>query len=232
MSRRWAGSGAGWPVSQSPRRMSSTASPARLRAQRWPAWPRSALRFCTCRLRTRAAGPLGARRRLSPTATWPAWTVPATMVPAPARVNTRSTARRKSPSAARAGRLRAASTRWLRRASTPAPVRADTGKIGAPARQPPASRAWICALTSARRSGLARSALVRATAPRRMPSRLRICRCSRVCGIGPSSAATMSSAKSMPLAPASMVGTNFSWPGTSTKPITRAGEASPPGSGR
>jgi hypothetical protein len=66
MSRRWAGSGAGWPVSQSPRRMSSTASPARLRAQRWPAWPRSALRFCTCRLRTRAPGPQGRGGRCRP----------------------------------------------------------------------------------------------------------------------------------------------------------------------
>ena len=55
-----------------------------------------------------------------------------------------------------------------------------------------------------------------------MPSRSRIARCSRVCGMTPSSAATTRSAKSMPVAPASMLLTNRSWPGTSTKPRTRA----------
>jgi hypothetical protein len=45
-------------------------------------------------------------------------------------------------------------------------------------------------------------------------------RCSRVCGITPSSAATTSRAWSTPTAPAAMVWTNFSWPGTSMKPST------------
>ena len=41
-------------------------------------------------------------------------------------------------------------------------------------------------------------------------------RCSRVCGITPSSAAMTSSARSMPPTPASMFLTKRSWPGTST----------------
>ncbi len=51
--------------------------------------------------------------------------------------------------------------------------------------------------------------------PRRAsrPSRSRMARCSRVCGITPSSAATTSSARSMPCAPASMLRTKRSWPG-------------------
>ena len=48
-----------------------------------------------------------------------------------------------------------------------------------------------------------------------------IARCSRVCGMTPSSAATTSSTTSMPVAPATIWRTNFSWPGTSTTPIVR-----------
>ena len=55
-----------------------------------------------------------------------------------------------------------------------------------------------------------------------MPSRSTIARCSRVCGITPSSAATTRRTKSIPVAPASMLCTNFSWPGTSTNPSTDA----------
>ena len=44
-------------------------------------------------------------------------------------------------------------------------------------------------------------------------------RCSRVCGMTPSSAAMTRTTKSMPVAPASMLCTRPSWPGTSTKPM-------------
>ena len=47
-------------------------------------------------------------------------------------------------------------------------------------------------------------------------------RCSSVCGMIPSSAAITSSARSMPDAPATMVRTKSSWPGTSTTPATSA----------
>ena len=49
-----------------------------------------------------------------------------------------------------------------------------------------------------------------------MPRRRRISRCSRVWGITESSAATTSRARSRPVAPASMLRMNRSWPGTST----------------
>ena len=108
----------------------------------------------------------------------------------------------------------------------PSPVSDDSARIGAPAKPLWASRARTSAWASASRSGVTRSHLVSATTPRVSPSRSRMARCSRVCGIGPSSAATTSITWSMPVAPASMLRTSFSWPGTSTKPST-----SPSGSG-
>ncbi len=54
--------------------------------------------------------------------------------------------------------------------------------------------------------------------PRRMASRRQMSKCSRVCGLMPSSAAITSSTRSMPPTPASMLRTKRSWPGTSTKP--------------
>ncbi|MDH1314022.1 hypothetical protein N5C36_07965 [Shewanella xiamenensis] len=45
----------------------------------------------------------------------------------------------------------------------------------------------------------------------------RICRCSRVCGITPSSQANTSNAWRTWLTPTSMLLMNFSWPGTSIK---------------
>ena len=44
--------------------------------------------------------------------------------------------------------------------------------------------------------------------------------CSRVCGITPSSAATTRMHPSIPVAPATIVLTKFSWPGTSTMPTS------------
>ena len=60
-----------------------------------------------------------------------------------------------------------------------------------------------------------------------MCSSEQIARCSRVCGITPSSAAITSMARSMPPTPASMFLTKRSWPGTSTISIV-----SPSGSSR
>jgi hypothetical protein len=94
------------------------------------------------------------------------------------------------------------------------------GKIGAPASGVGASSAAMSARTWARRSAGTRSALLRATLAWRTPSSSTMSRCSRVCGITPSSAATTSSAWSMPTAPAAMVWTKRSWPGTSMKPST------------
>ena len=202
--------------------------PARFNAQRCPAKPWSLAWFCAWMLRTRTAWPLAECTRLSPTLTWPPNTVPVTTVPWPGRVKTRSTASRNRPPCARAGWLCATSCRCVRSAATPASSGcvATVANTGAPASTVGASSAAMSARTCARRSGAARSLLVSATLPWRTPSSSTMSRCSRVCGITPSSAATTSRAWSMPTAPAAMVWTNFSWPGTSMMPST-----SPPGSG-
>ena len=77
------------------------------------------------------------------------------------------------------------------------------------------ARATSSAVT-ATRSGATRSIFVTATTPRAIPSSRTISKCSRVCGITDSSAATTSSTASIPPAPASMLRTNRSCPGTST----------------
>jgi len=193
-------------------------SPVSASAQRSPAWPDSAGRSCTCRLRTRALNPGGETRGVSPRLTFPAWAVPVTTVPTPGSVKARSMASRKRPAAERARWAAAAASICARSAGTPSPLTADSGKIGAFASAVPASSSAISRLVSPIRAASTISHLVSATAPWVRPSRSISSRCSRVCGIGPSSAATTSSTKSMPVAPASMLWISFSWPGTSMKP--------------
>ncbi len=65
-------------------------------------------------------------------------------------------------------------------------------------------------------SSSTRSRLVSATTPSRMPSSCTIAACSRVCGMTPSSAATTSRKRSIPVAPATIARMKRSWPGTST----------------
>ena len=206
---------------QSPRAIASRPVPARLSAQRCPARASSLGRFWAWMERTRTGVPAGASTRWarsSPASVRPANTVPVTIVPWPGRVKTRSTARRNRPSALRAAAACARSSRCRRRASTPgSPSRVvSVANIGAPASGPPCSSVVTSARTASSRAASTRSALVMATAPWSTPSRPRIARCSRVCGITPSSAATTSRPKSMPQAPAAMVCTSFSCPGTST----------------
>ena len=55
-----------------------------------------------------------------------------------------------------------------------------------------------------------------ATTPVDTPSARSTAACSRVCGITPSSAATTIRNRSIPVAPATIVRTKRSWPGTST----------------
>ena len=218
---------------QSPRRMASRSMPARLSAQRWPALAVGLSRFWAWMLRRRTAPPVAEWRSVSPTRAWPAKTVPVTTVPWPGRVNTRSTARRNRPWCWRGAACCAVATRWARSAAVPGSSAwvAAVAKTGAPASGVGASRACTSSRTWAMRSGVARSALVRATVPCRTPSSSTMARCSRVWGITPSSAATTSSAWSMPTAPAAMVCTNFSWPGTSMMPRMSPGRPSTPGSG-
>ena len=184
-------------------------------ATRCPATASAAGLFWACSPRTRNSRPEGDSISRSSTAMRPATSVPVTTSPAPERVKTRSTARRGDPRAGRCAPAEACSA--ARRSSIPSPVTAETGIIGAAANGVPASNARTAAETSGTRSP-ARSALVSATTPWSIPSSDRICQCSRVCGLMPSGSATTSSAVSMPLAPASIVWTNRSCPGTSIKP--------------
>ena len=87
-------------------------------------------------------------------------------------------------------------------------MRADTATISAPGSSSAAS--------AAARAGSVRSAFVTATTPTSTPSADSTVACSRVCGITPSSAATVIRYRSIPVAPATIVRTNRACPGTST----------------
>ena len=148
---------------------------------------------------------------------------PATTVPYPRAENARSTGSRKMPSSGLG--CRESSRRVNVCIELVEPFAGDArdgadGRVGQeralqkrPAFPPGPSRG-VPAST--------RSIFVSATKPWRTPSKVRISRCSRVCGITPSSAATTSITASMPQAPATIVLMKFSCPGTSTIPISRS----------
>ena len=211
-------------TSQSPRRGSAPSGndPAMLTAQRSPAAAVSIVRFCACNPRTRSAMPPGLSTSRSPIATAPAVTVPVTTRPIPGRLKARSIGIRNKPAGGPALRTalaaRAFSCRCRIRAAMPSPVRLDTGKIGRPAYPAAASNSSTSPTTAATRSGSTRSILVTTPVISATPIRSRMSRCSMVCGRGPSSAATTSNTRSIDSTPASMLGRNRSWPGTSTKP--------------
>ena len=85
-------------------------------------------------------------------------------------------------------------------------------------RKDPRKKSSISSRTTSSVSASTRSDFVRTTIPRGIASSRQISKCSRVCGLLPSSAAITSSTISMPPTPASMLRTNRSCPGTSTKP--------------
>ena len=97
----------------------------------------------------------------------------------------------------------AAASSAARSSASPEPVRAETGTTAAPPK-------------SGSSGGSATSVFVTATTPSPTPSACSTAQCSRVCGITPSSAATTSRNRSIPVAPATIVRTKRSWPGTST----------------
>ena len=211
--------------------LTEPASPESSRAARFPASSRSAPTPWRWSSRTRTVPGPGYSASTSPGDTCPADTVPAATVPRPGREKRRSTSSRKGRSTLRLRGGRAAMAR--RRASSPSPVLAETGRMGAPSRKVPAVRAAQSAFTRARRPSSARSALVMATMPRSMPSRAHRARCSLVWGMIPSPASTVRSTPSAPAAPASMPRMNLSWPGTSTRsasPPSGRGRTAKPGS--
>ena len=205
----------------SPRGIASllTPSPARLRAQRSPAFPISAgavlgvdrthTRFATGRThRSRVADGDATRQH-------GAGHDRAGAGQREASVHREAEATRGTPCD---GECRGPSNKMPRSVDAFAGDGRDRDYLGfGKARRLQARRDFVASLASGAPAST-RSDLVSATQPRSMPSRSTIARCSRVCGITPSSAATTSNTKSMPLAPASMLCTKRSWPGTSTKP--------------
>ena len=141
-----------------------------------------------------------------------------TTAPKPLTEKIRSTGKRKGPKASVKSEEATSRSISFLTASRPAPVTAETGTSGASARKVPVKYCRTSSVTSSSHSGSTRSILVRTISPRSTPSSRQISKCSRVWGMMPSSAAMTKATRSMPAAPATMLRTNFSWPGTSTIP--------------
>ena len=159
----------------------------------------------------------------------PATSVPVTTVPNPFMLNTRSMGRRGRALESLAGISAAAATRACFKRSNPAPDTELTGIMGAlrAERNDPRRNSSTSNFTTSSVSRSTRSDFVSTAMPRRTASSRQMSKCSLVCGLIPSSAATTSSTKSIPPTPASMLRTKRSWPGTSTKP-RRIGSPSGP----
>ena len=183
-----------------------------------PASPTVCPWFCSSRTRTRR--PSGYASRTSPVRTRPSTRLPVTTVPWPRTVNTRSTGSRhascdrSSPPAETSRAMSSLS------APTPSPVTAETHATGAPSRKVPRTWSATSSRATSSHSPSTRSHLVSTTIPRRTPRSPRMSRCSCVWGMKPSSAATTSRTRSIPVAPASMFLMSLSCPGTSTTPAT------------
>ena len=212
----------------SPRASSLLSTPTSANAVRRPGTARSAAWPCTSIERTRTSRSSGSRRTASPTATVPVQVDPVTTVPAPATAKTRSIGNRNRSSAGRSTRSFATRRSADRSSSSPSPVSADVAIDGSHGTRLRFSRSLTSDRTRSSHSGSTKSCLVMTGMPRPTPSSSMMARCSSVCGMSPSSAATTSRATSMPVAPASMLRTNPSCPGTST---TLAWTWSPRGSG-
>ena len=200
---------------RSPRDTSSTSTPLILIAARAPTRATSTSRPCVCTPRTRTLLPDGNNDNSSRTRTSPEITVPVTTVPNPCTEKVRSTGKRKIPWSGRTSTLATSASTAARNASIPSPVIDDTGTIGASSKNVSANTSRNSSSTSSSHSSSTRSTLVNTTIPRGTPKRFKIPRCSRVCGITPSSAATTKSARSTVHTPVTIFLTNRSCPGTS-----------------
>ena len=193
-----------------PRPTAPLSSPGKASAVRLPG---SAVRLCspcTSMLLTRDVSPPGSTRTTSPTATEPLHVDPVTTVPAPETLKTRSTGSRNRSREERTTAFLAASTSASVNRSNPCSVTAEHTTGGCQAMEERATRSSTSERTSSSHSGSTRSLLVIATAPDLTPRNSTIAKCSSVCGITPSSAATTRRAISTPVAPATMLRTKSS----------------------
>ena len=205
----------------SPRTRSFLSTPIRLAATRLPGPTFSTFSLWRCNPRTRTKRPPGTTCISSPTPIEPSTSVPVTTVPKPLIVNTRSTGSRGRPESGRSGELARSWSRAATSSGSPVPVTAETASTGEPSSDVPLTAAVTSSFTRLSHSPPTRSALVSTTRPRRTSSRSTMSRCSRVCGMTPSSDAITSRTASSPCAPASMLRMKRAWPGTSTIPISR-----------
>ena len=144
----------------------------------------------------------------------PAGSVPVTTVPLPRMLNDRSTHSRTGAAASGTGSEATSPPSAARSSGSPAPVTALTATAST---EPRLDRARCSSACRVAGPGSARSQRVTASRPCRMPIASMAARCSADCGIQPPSAATTTSTAGTAPTPASMFGTNRSWPGTSTK---------------
>jgi hypothetical protein len=143
----------------------------------------------------------------------PAGSVPVTTVPLPRILNDRSTHSRTGAAGSGTGSEATRRASAARSSGSPAPVTALTATAST---EPRLDRARCSAACRVAGPGSARSQRVTASRPCRMPIASMAARCSADCGIQPPSAATTTSTAGTAPTPASMFGTNRSWPGTST----------------
>jgi len=198
--------------------MSSRSIPAMPTAVRAPGTLRSRSLPWFWMVRTLPTRPEGRTRTVSPRARLPDHVVPVTTVPTPATESARSIGRRNKSSSGRDGRRSASCLIPSRNSGMPSPRVAETSIGDEKGTGPSESHSLTSSATISAHSRSTVSTLVITGMPAGIPSCCTTARCSLVWGMMPSSAATTSRTRSIPAAPATMVRTRSSWPGTSTTP--------------
>ena len=140
----------------------------------------------------------------SPTCKLPLINVPVTTVPNPETVNTLSIGNRAAPKLSLAATSSVIRSISRVKASNPIPLTAETGMIRASAKNVCESCSRISSCIKSNHSESTKSALVKAIIPFLTCNKETIFKCSRVCGMIPSSAAMTKMTTSRPPTPANI----------------------------
>ena len=179
--------------------------PLRLMATRVPGSAVVCLVWWVWMPRTRPRKPAGRISISSPTCKGPSSSVPVTTVPKPPTEKARSIGKRGTPAATvRVGTSSSKRSSAWSNSAMPAPVRAETGTIGAKASTESRKPSRTSSIIKSRHSASTRSHLVNTISACSMPSKSIIWRCSMVCGWIPSSAAITNKTASKPPTPANI----------------------------
>ncbi len=184
-------------------------------AARSPAVTFSTVSLCDCKPRILTSFWWGRSSRLVPTCVSPESTEPVTTVPKPFIVNERSTGIQNIPRSRSSFKFASSFSSSDLSSEIPSPVVEETAIMGAVAKNVSWTKLLTSSLTRLNHSASTRSLFVIAMIPFLMRKILRMSRCSLVCGITPSSAATTNNTRSTVLTPATILRMNFSCPGTS-----------------